>query len=114
MPSRNFEERIRDMVEQIVQLQDFVEGMSFDDFSNDKRTLQAVLYGFAILGEAAASLLPDIQSAYPQVPWSQIRGMRNAVIHEYFQVDLEIIWETVKTDLPRLKTALENILENDG
>ncbi len=61
-----------------------------------------------------AYLLPDVQTFYPDVPWSQIRDMRNTVVHEYFQVDLEIIWETTKTDLPQLKTALENVLEDYG
>ncbi|MDY7013312.1 MAG: DUF86 domain-containing protein [Cyanobacteriota bacterium] len=111
MPSRSLARRVRDMLEQIAETQQFVEGMSFTEFCEDRRTLKAVLYGLAVIGEAAASLLPEVQTTYPQIPWAQIRGMRNVTIHEYFQVELEIVWETVQTDLPRLAKALQQILD---
>ena len=110
MPSREFEARIRDMLKEIEEIQQFVEGMSFDQFCRDRRTLKAVLYGLAVIGEATANILSEVQTAYPQMPWLDIRGMRNVAIHEYFQLDLEIIWETIQIDLPQLETALKQIL----
>jgi uncharacterized protein with HEPN domain len=68
VPSRNWTQRIQDMLEQIAETQQFVAGMSFTEFCEDRRTLKAVLYGLAVIGEAAASLLPEVQTTYPQVP----------------------------------------------
>ncbi len=110
MPSREFEARIQDMLKEIEEIQQFVEGMNFDQFCQDRRTLKAVLYGLAVIGEATANVMAEVQTAYPQMPWLDIRGMRNVAIHEYFQLDLQIIWETIQVDLPELKTALRQIL----
>ncbi|MEM1290555.1 MAG: DUF86 domain-containing protein [Cyanobacteria bacterium P01_H01_bin.162] len=112
MPSRELADRICDMLSEIVEIQGFVEGMSFEQFRQDRRTLKAVLYGLAVIGEATANILPEVQTAYSQVPWSDIRGMRNVAIHEYFQLDLEIVWTTLQLDLPHLKAVLEEILRD--
>ncbi len=112
MPSRDFAARIHDMLNEVVEIQQFVEHMDFTQFCQDRRTLKAVLYGLAVIGEATANILSDVETAYPQVPWQDIRGMRNVAIHEYFQLDLEIIWETVQVDLPKLKAILEKILQD--
>lgn len=112
MPSRGFLERIQDMLDEVVEIQQFVEGMTFAQFCQDRRTLKAVLYGLAVIGEPTATILLEVEAAYPEIPWLDIRGMRNVAIHEYFQVDLEIIWATIQVDLPRLKTTLEKILQD--
>jgi uncharacterized protein with HEPN domain len=78
----------------------FTRDISFAEFQADTRTVRAVLYSLAVIGEAAGSLLPEVEAVYPEIPWIDIRGMRNVVIHEYFQVDLQIVWETIQTDLP--------------
>jgi uncharacterized protein with HEPN domain len=59
----------------------------------------------AIIGEAANSLMPDIEEIYPEIPWIDVRGMRNVVIHEYFKVNLVIIWQTIKDDLAPLAST---------
>ncbi|WP_255348400.1 HepT-like ribonuclease domain-containing protein [Gloeocapsa sp. PCC 7428] len=63
------------------------------------------------MGEAAGSLLPEVEILYPEIPWIDIRGIRNIVVHEYFRVNLEIIWETIKTDLPSLVQQLQEVME---
>lgn len=83
--------------------------MSFSDFQEDIKTVRAVLYNVAIIGEAAASLMPEVEVAYPEIPWVDIRGLRNIVIHEYFRVNLEIIWETIQRDLPPLLEQLQEL-----
>jgi uncharacterized protein with HEPN domain len=88
----------------------FTSGMSFAEFQVDLRTVRAVLYSLAIIGEAAGSLLPEVEALYPEISWLDVRGMRNIIIHEYFQVDLEIVWETVQTDLPQLLRQLKSLL----
>lgn len=95
---------------------DFVAGMEADDFRQDRRTQQAVIMNLVIIGEAAARPMdrcPELVSAYPGLPWQGMRGMRNRIAHGYFEIDLDIVWETVCTDLPRLLHALDGLGEID-
>jgi uncharacterized protein with HEPN domain len=87
--------------------------LNFAEFSQDRRTIKAILYSLAVIGEAAASLLPEVAEQYPKIPWRQMRGMRNITIHKYFQVDLAISWETIQGDLPALYTALKELIDSN-
>lgn len=111
MPSRKLRQRIQDILEMSLEIEDFTKSMTFIDFQNDRRTIKAVLYNLAIIGEAAGSLLPEIEILYPEIPWIDIRGIRNIVVHEYFRVNLEIIWKTIQTDLPPLVKQLREVME---
>jgi uncharacterized protein with HEPN domain len=97
-------------LEAIVEIESFTEGITFEEFQQDQITVKAVLYNMAIIGEAANSLMPDIEEIYPEIPWIDVRGMRNVVIHEYFQVNLVIIWQTIKEDLAPLASALAQLI----
>ena len=66
---------------------------------------------WAVIGEVASQLLPEVELLSPEIPWVDIRGIRNLIIHEYFRVNLNIIWETIQTDLPPLVHQLEELLE---
>ena len=109
MPSRNSRRRIKDILEMIAEIESFTAEMSFTDFHQDPKTVKAVLYNLAIIGEAAGQLLPDVESLYPEIPWIDLRAIRNVIIHEYFRVNLSIVWETIKTDLPVLKQQLQEL-----
>lgn len=111
MPSRNLPRRIQDILEMSQEIESFVEGMSFTDFEQDPKTIKAVLYNLAIIGEAAGQLLPEVELLYPHIPWVDMRAIRNVIIHEYFQVNLSIVWETIKTDFPPLREQLQELLE---
>lgn len=83
----------------------FIEGMGADDFRADKRTQQAVIMSLIILGEAATKVMdgyPDFAQSHPQVPWRPMRGMRNRIAHGYFDINLDLVWDTVQTALPEL------------
>lgn len=95
MPSRSLSNRIRDILNAIDEIQGFTEGMTLQNFQADPRTVKAVLYNMAIIGEAARNLPPEVEELYPEIPWLDVRGIRNVVIHEYFQVNLEIVWQTI-------------------
>lgn len=112
MPSREFELRLRDMLTEIAALEETVAGLKAETFAQSPQALRAVLYSLAVIGEAVASVINDLEQADSATPWHQIRGMRNAVIHEYFRVDVETVWQTIQLDLPLLKTALQKILAN--
>lgn len=111
MPSRNLQQRIQDILEMSTEIRIFTAGMSFADFERDVKTVKAVLYNLAIIGEAVSQLLPEVEVLYPEIPWIDIRAIRNVIIHEYFRVNLSIIWETIKTDLPPLVIQLQELVE---
>ena len=112
MPSREFKLRLQDMLTEITVVEETVAGLTYETFSKNEQALRVVLYSLAVIGEAVASSINALEAATPELPWEQIRGMRNMVIHEYFQLDLEIVWETTQSDLPTLKSALQKILNN--
>ena len=89
--------------------QGFVEGMPLEGFLADKRTQQAVVMSLIVLGEAATRVMdryPDFAAANPQVPWRNIRGMRNRIAHGYFDIDLQVVWDTVHHALTPLAQSL--------
>lgn len=92
---------------------ELTQGTDFDAFSSDKRTIKAVLYNLAVIGEAARRAPQEVTEKYLRLPWQEMNDMRNVLIHEYFGVDLKIIWETIHHDLPALLPLLEDILSRE-
>jgi len=86
----------------------FVEGLGKTDFLEDKRTQQAVIMSLIIIGEAATKVMDyaDFTQAHAQVPWRSMRGMRNRIAHGYFDINLDVVWDTVQTALPELLKQL--------
>lgn len=87
----------------------FVEGLALADFLEDKRTQQAVIMSLVVIGEAVSKVMieyADFAQAHPQVPWRSMRGMRNRIAHGYFDINLEVVWDTVQTALPDLLQQL--------
>ena len=96
---------------------DFVAGLDKDDFLADKRTQQAVIMSLIIIGEAATKMMDRYAGfiqAHPEVPWRGMRGMRNRIAHGYFEINLDVVWETVQTALPELLRQLPVVRENAG
>lgn len=91
MPSREFELRVRDMLAEIAVVEETVSSFNAEAFAQNQQALRAVLYSLAVIGEAVASAMGELAAADPATPWHQIREMRNAVIHEYFRVDVETV-----------------------
>jgi uncharacterized protein with HEPN domain len=88
----------------------YVRGLTFEQFSADPKTIDAVSYAIVVIGEAASALKDAGPEMAPELPWADIRGMRNRVAHEYFGVDVKVLWETVREDLPSLLVALRRSL----
>lgn len=87
----------------------YVEGLTREDFLLDSKTQQAVILNLLVMGEAATKLAtehPDFVAQYSQIPWKQMRGMRNRMAHGYFDIDLDIVWETVQVSLPQLQQQI--------
>lgn len=90
----------------------FVAGLDKADFFADRRTQQAVIMSLVIIGEAATKVMDhaaDFAAAHPTIPWRNIRGMRNRITHGYFDINLDLVWETVRVALPRLLANLPSV-----
>jgi uncharacterized protein with HEPN domain len=111
MPARDWKFRIEDIIGNIQEVLELTQGMDFTTFSEDNRTVKAVLFNLAIIGEAARRVPAKITEKYSSLPWRVMGDLRNVVIHEYFGVDLKIIWETIRHDLPALLPMLKGILQ---
>ncbi len=103
--------RVADILESIARIRRYTAGMTFETFSVDAKTVDAVIRNFEIIGEAAGYIPEDVQSRYPDVAWLEMRGMRNIMIHEYFGISLPIIWHTIQNDLEPLASGLRRLLE---
>ena len=110
MPSRNWKIRIGDILESIHRIQRYTEGMTFDQFEGDDKTIDSVLRNLEILGEASRHVPNNIKNQYKGLPWVEMHAMRNIVVHEYHGVNLKIIWQTITEDLSPLIPKLEEIL----
>jgi uncharacterized protein with HEPN domain len=100
---------LQDMLESIGKIGQYTSGMGFQDFLQDSRTQDAVVRNLEVLGEAARGIPADIRERYPEIPWAQIVGMRNRLVHGYFLVDYGIVWEIVQNELSPLREKLEQI-----
>jgi len=89
---------------------DFVEGLSFEDVCDDRKTYSAVIREFEIIGEAVGKLPESLRERRPDVEWQDIKDFRNLLSHEYFGVDLEIVWKIIEDDLPTLMDAVREII----
>jgi len=85
--------------------------MTFKDFKDDDKTIFAVIRALEVIGEASKKIPKSIRNKYPQIPWREITGMRDKLIHEYFGVNLKVVWDTVKKDIPHIKPLINEILK---
>ena len=102
------------MLESIEKVERFTEGMSFEDFRVDEKTVDAVVRNISVIGEAARHVPEEIRERYPALPWMEMRGRRNVVVHENASVSVPIVWQTTKRNLPPLAPLLREILKNEA
>jgi len=110
MSPRDWKDRVRDIGDAIAEIQAFTQGLDFETFRTDAKTIRAVELDFIVIGEAVNQIPEDIQEAYPKIPWHMMRGMRNRLVHVYFSVDPRLLWDTIHNDLPPIKVWLEEML----
>jgi uncharacterized protein with HEPN domain len=108
---------IGDYIEDISNAMDksmkFIKDLSYDDFAGDDKTAFAVVRTIEIIGEAAKNVPESVRKKYPEIPWKEMAGMRDKVIHEYFGVDSRVVWETVKRRIPDIKPLFKNVVEKE-
>lgn len=109
MSKRSRELLVEDIWESIEKIERYIEGITQDNFQSDEKTIDAVVRNLEIIGEAAGRLPEDFTNRHSEIEWVKIIGLRNRIVHEYFGVDLQIIWHILKNDLPAFKASLKNI-----
>jgi uncharacterized protein with HEPN domain len=106
--------RLKHIVDACYESQNFIVGQSKQDLKNNRMLALALIKELEIIGEAANNISMDCQLRYPNVPWKDIIGMRNRLVHAYFGVNYDIVWQTVTEGLPLLLVDMEFILEQES
>jgi uncharacterized protein with HEPN domain len=109
MPKRDPDLLIKDMLGAVRKIELYIAGMDQHAFISDEKTVDAVVRNLEVLGEAARQLPDYFTSRNPNVAWTKIAGLRNRIVHDYFGLDLEIIWQIILHDMPLLKAQLEKL-----
>lgn len=113
MSSREWWLRVQDILDAIARIQRYMAGQTLPELQQNEMAAQALLYNFVIIGEAARNIPPEIQQRHPEIAWRDVISTRNVAAHEYFQLELEILWDTIQEDLPILATQLQNLLNHE-
>ena len=108
---RDYEVYLEDIRDAIGKIKKYTTDLSREVFENDDKTVDAVVRNLEVIGEAASHLDDDVTALRPAVPWTDVRAMRHVLVHEYFGIDVGIVWETVGHDLPVLRRELEELLK---
>ncbi|WGM90360.1 MAG: DUF86 domain-containing protein [Candidatus Bathyarchaeum tardum] len=107
---RDFRVYLEDMVEAINCIEEYTRGMSYEAFVKDRKTVDAVVRNFEIIGEAAKNVPNEVRKIYSNLPWKEMSGMRDKLIHAYFGVKLDVLWKTIKERLIVVKLLVEEAL----
>lgn len=111
---REFRDYLSDIFDTIEKIEGFIQGISFEAFAEDEMRIFAVVRALEIIGEAAKNVPMDLKKNYPSVPWKEMVGTRDKLIHFYFGVNFNVVWKTVVKDLPPLKEQIAEILRDLG
>lgn len=104
-------EYLEDITSSILRIEAYVDSMGYAEFEQDEKTADAVLRNFEIMGEAAKNISDELVQEHSEIPWKEMAGMRDRLIHAYTEVDLEIVWKTIDEELPELKEKINEALE---
>jgi uncharacterized protein with HEPN domain len=103
---------VEDILVAITRVERYTKAMDLERFRSSDITVDAVIRNFTVIGEAARQIPSEIEKQNPDIPWDKMRALRNVVVHQYFGVDVGILWETLRHDLPPLIPLLERVLKN--
>lgn len=113
MSKRDTSLLLDDMLESANKIKRYTSGMTYDLFINEEKTVDAVVRNFEIIGEAANRIDFDFRTKNPEIEWKRIRGFRNRIVHDYFGIDYEIVWEIIENNLDELIEWLEVLIDKN-
>ncbi|MBE9130247.1 MULTISPECIES: DUF86 domain-containing protein [unclassified Coleofasciculus] len=113
MTKRDLLDFLEDILEAIDEIFSFIRGVSFEEFANNREKVLAVVKLLEIIGEATKKIPSELRAKYPDIPWSAVAGMRDILVHEYWQVDVEVVWETVIDSLPLLARVISEMIQDN-
>jgi uncharacterized protein with HEPN domain len=111
---REYVDYLQDILDAIVKAEQFIEGMNFGSFCEDDKTVFAVVRALEIIGEATKKIPDKVRDNYPNLPWREMAGLRDKLAHDYFGVNLDVVWKTVTDDLPKLKSGVSSVVEAES
>ena len=109
---RDYRAYLDDVLEAIGNIEAFTAGLDYDGFVRDTKTVHAVIRDLEVVGEAVKKLPDDVRARRPDIEWKRIAGLRDVLIHDYFGIDHEIIWDVVQNKLPPLRSAIQDLLDS--
>jgi len=112
MSSRDIRLYVADIIESIGAINDFTKGCNYASFVSDRKTYSATLREFIVIGEAITHIPEEIKTDFPDVAWRLIKDFRNFIVHEYFGIDTEIVWDAVEKELPQLLAEITRLQDN--
>ena len=111
---RDYRLYLRDIIDAMHAIESFVKDMDFAAFKEDDRTSSAVVRKFELIGEATKNIPENIQKKHPKVPWKEMAGMRDKLIHFYFGVNYKLVWQTIRNRLSKVRLLIEKMLKEDN
>ncbi|QZZ19662.1 DUF86 domain-containing protein [Leptothermofonsia sichuanensis E412] len=111
---RNYSEVLQDILDAIAEIESFTAGIDFQLFQANREKSLAVVKLLEIIGEAVKKIPIARRQNYPEIPWKSVAGMKDILVHEYWQVDTAVVWATIQGSLPLLKTVIMNMLEDEA
>ena len=111
--TREYIDYLQDIFESLEKAEEFIQGLEFEEFKKDEKTIFATIRALEVIGEATKRIPNSLKNRYPDVPWQEMAGIRDKLIHDYFGVNIEVVWNTVKQDLPSLRPQIKRIIEEN-